>query len=67
MQHVSHSAGIALATANEGYGHRTAASYERELERYRRTELQLRETIALDEKLLRQKARCLHLSTKLLL
>jgi len=55
MQHVSHSAGIALATANEGYGHRTAASYERELERYRRTELQLRETIALDEKLLRQK------------
>jgi two-component sensor histidine kinase len=55
MQHVSHSAGIALATANEGSGHRTAASYERELERYRRTELQLREIFALDESLLRQK------------
>jgi two-component sensor histidine kinase len=35
--------------------HRTAASYERELERYRRAETQLREIIALDESLLRQK------------
>ena len=32
-----------------------SASYERELERYRRAELQLREIIALDESLLRQK------------
>lgn len=63
MQHVSHSAGvalataagIALATANESSGHRTAASYECELDGYRRTELQLRETIALDQSLLRQK------------
>ena len=35
--------------------HRTSASYERELERYRQAELQLKEIIALDERLLRQK------------
>jgi hypothetical protein len=34
---------------------RTAASYDRELERYRQAELQLRETIALGEDLLLQK------------
>ena len=38
-----------------GSGHRTAASYERELERYRLTERKLREIIAADESLLRQK------------
>lgn len=35
--------------------HRSSASYERELERYRQAELQLKEIIALDEGLLRQK------------
>jgi hypothetical protein len=34
---------------------RTAASYDRELERYRQAELQLRETIALGEDLFLQK------------
>jgi len=34
---------------------RTSASYERELERYRQAELRLKEIIALDESLLRQK------------
>ena len=55
MQHVSHSVDIASAAPNKSSEHRTAASYERELERYRRAELQLREIIALDESLLRQK------------
>ena len=55
MQHVSHSVEIASAAPNRCPEHRTAASYERELERYRRAELQLREIIALDESLLRQK------------
>ena len=55
MQHVSHSVDVALAAPNKSSEHRTAASYERELERYRRAEIQLREIIALDESLLRQK------------
>ena len=55
MQHVSQSVKIALAAPDRCSGHRSAASYERELERYRRAELQLREIIALDESLLRQK------------
>jgi len=55
MQHVSHSVRIAPAAPNSCSEQRTAASYERELERYRRAELQLREIIALDESLLRQK------------
>ena len=54
MQHVSHSVDIAPA-ANKSSEHRAAASYEGDLERYRRAELQLREIIALDESLLRQK------------
>jgi two-component sensor histidine kinase len=55
MQHVSHSVDIASAAPSKYSDHRTAASYERELERYRRAEHQLREIIALDESLLRQK------------
>jgi two-component sensor histidine kinase len=55
VQHVSQSVEIATAAPSKSSEHRTAASYERELERYRRAELQLRETIALDESLLRQK------------
>lgn len=55
MQHVSHSVDIASAAPDRCSEHRTAASYERELERYRRAEFQLREVIALDESLLRQK------------
>ena len=56
MQNTSHSADMALTAAPNGCPeHRTAASYERELERYRRAERQLREIIALDESLLRQK------------
>jgi two-component system, sensor histidine kinase PdtaS len=55
MQQISHSVDIASAAPNRCSEHRTAASYERELERYRRAERQLREIIALDESLLRQK------------
>ena len=55
LQHVSHRVDIAPAAPDRSYAHRTVASYERELERYRRTEIQLREIIALDEGLLRQK------------
>ena len=55
MQHVSHSVEMASAAPNGCSEYRTAASYERELERYRRAELQLREIIALDESLLCQK------------
>ena len=55
MQHVSQSVEIATAAPSKSSEHRTAASYESELERYRRAELQLREIIALDESLLRQK------------
>lgn len=54
MQHAP-SLAIALVAPDRCSEHRTAASYERELERYRRTELQLREIIALDASLLRQK------------
>ena len=60
MQHVSHSVGIALAAPNGCSEHRTAASYERELKRYRRAEIQLREIIAFDENLLRQKDKTIH-------
>jgi two-component system, sensor histidine kinase PdtaS len=52
---ISDSVDIAPAAPNKCPEHRTAASYERELEKYRLTELQLREIIALDESLLRQK------------
>lgn len=55
MQHVSHCVDIAPAAPNKCSENRTAASYERELERYRRAELRLREIIAFDEGLLRQK------------
>ena len=55
MQELSHNVKMASAAPNSGSEHRTAESYERELERYRRAELQLREIIALDESLLRQK------------
>ena len=55
MEQVSCSVDIASAAPNRCSEHRTTASYERELERYRRAELQLREIIALDESLLRQK------------
>jgi len=55
MQHVSHSVKMASVAPNRYSEQRTAASYERELERYRRAELQLREIIALDERVLRQK------------
>src|SRR4026208_2394200 len=55
MQYVSRSLEMASAAPNRCSEHRTAASYERELERYRRAEFQLREIIALDESLLRQK------------
>jgi two-component sensor histidine kinase len=54
MQH-AHSLAIASVAPDECSEHRTVASYERELERYRQAELQLREIIALDESLLRQK------------
>jgi two-component sensor histidine kinase len=54
MQRVSHRANIAPASDRlSEYG--TIASYERELERYRRAELRLRKIIAVDESLLRQK------------
>jgi two-component system, sensor histidine kinase PdtaS len=55
MRHISHRIDIAPAAPNKSSEHRTAASYERELERYRSAELQLREIIAIDESLLRQK------------
>ena len=55
MQQVSDSVETASAVPNGCSEHRTAASYEHELERYRRAELRLREIIALDESLLRQK------------
>lgn len=55
MQHVSDSIEITSAAPNGRSEPRTVASYERELERYRRAELQLREIIAVDESLLRQK------------
>ena len=55
MQHASHNVEIAPAAPDRCSEHRTVASYERELERYRQAELQLREIIALDESLLRQK------------
>ena len=55
MRNVSHSVEIASAAPNRCSEHRTAASYERELETYRRAEIQLREIIALDACLLRQK------------
>ena len=51
----AHSLAIASVNLAKCSEHRTAASYELELERYRRAELQLREIIALDESLLRQK------------
>ena len=54
MQH-AHSLAIASVAPDERSEHRTVASYELELEGYRRAELQLREIIALDESLLRQK------------
>ena len=54
MQH-AHSLDIASVAPDKCSEHRTVASYERELERYRRAELQLREIIAVDESLLRQK------------
>ena len=50
MQHSSYGVEIASAAPN-----RRTASYVRELEGYRRTELQLRDIIAFDESLLRQK------------
>ena len=53
MQH-AHSLATA-SVAPEKCSDRTVASYERELERYRRAELQLRKIIAFDESLLRQK------------
>lgn len=55
MQHGSHSVEIASAAPDRCSERRTAASSERELERYRRTELHLREIIAADESLLHQK------------
>jgi len=55
MQNGSLSVEIASASSHRCREHRSAASYERELERYRRAELQLREIIALDESQLRQK------------
>jgi two-component sensor histidine kinase len=55
LQHASHGVDIAPAAPDRPYEHRTVASYERELERYRRAEIQLRQIIALDESLLRQK------------
>jgi two-component system, sensor histidine kinase PdtaS len=54
MQH-AHSLVIASVAPEKCSEHRTVASYERELERYRRAELQLRKIIAFDESLLRQK------------
>ncbi len=55
MHQLSHSSRITLAAPDRCSERRTAASYERELERYRQAELQLREVIALDESLLCQK------------
>ena len=49
-----HQNGAIQPFVGPNYQH-SAASYERELERHRRAELQLREIIALDENLLRQK------------
>ncbi|MGZ9128076.1 MAG: sensor histidine kinase [Candidatus Binatia bacterium] len=55
MQHTMTSAEIPSAAPTSYSQPRTAASYERELERYRLAERDLREIIAVDEKLLRQK------------
>lgn len=55
MKHSSHGVDIPPAAPDRCSVPRTAASYERELERYRRGQLQLRDIIALDESLLRQK------------
>jgi len=55
VQDVFHSVEGAPAAPSKGSEHRTAETYERELERCRRAELQLREIIALDESLLHQK------------
>jgi len=54
MQHAP-SPTIALIAPIKCSEHRTVASYQRELERYRQTELQLREIITFHESLLRQK------------
>ncbi len=54
MQH-AHSLAIASVAPGKCSRHLTVASYERELERYRRAELQLQEIIAFYESLLRQK------------
>lgn len=55
MQQYDHSLDLAPVAADRCSGHRTPASYEQQLERYRLTELRLREIIAADESLLRQK------------
>lgn len=55
MKQSSHGVDIPPAAPGRCSVPRTAASYERELERYRRGQLQLRDIIALDERLLRQK------------
>ena len=44
-----HCLDIASVAPDKCFEHRTVASYERELERNRRAELQLREIIALDD------------------
>lgn len=54
MQHAFNNSDVASAPKRD-VEHRTIASYERELERYRRAEIQLRQIIAMDDDLLRQK------------
>ena len=55
MQQMSYSADIAPTIALESPQFRTAASYERELAAHRCTEIRLREALARDDELLRQK------------
>jgi len=54
-----------LPQRGRGSGRRMVTTYEQELDRYRRTELQLRRIISLDESLLRQKDEMIEAQTLL--
>ena len=55
IEHLSYSADLPPSTTFESQEPRTAASYERELTKHRSTEIRLREALAREEALLRQK------------
>ena len=55
FEHLRQSADFPAVTIIDGQEHRTVESYERELTRRRRTEIQLREALAREHALLRKK------------